>query len=91
MRSPCNSGLEGRRLVTRAAPPRALRPPPRRLALDVEVSVPDFSQMSDADLEAYVVQLGGPAALSLSAPAVTPPTSLPAPQHLVSCRTGSTP
>jgi hypothetical protein len=45
------------------------------------MSVPDFSQMSDADLEAYVVKLGGPAALGLSAPEVTPPTSLPAPQH----------
>ena len=37
--------------------------------------------MSDADLEAYVVKLGGPAALGLSGPAVTPLTSLPAPQH----------
>ena len=61
--------------------PEHYGPPPRRLALDVEMSVPDFSRMSDADLEAYVVKLGGPAALGLSGPAVTPLTSLPAPQH----------
>ena len=54
---------------------------PQRVALDFGMSVPDFSQMSDADLEAYVVQLGGPAALGLSAPAMTPLTSVAAPQH----------
>jgi hypothetical protein len=61
--------------------PASYGPPPRRVGLDVGMSVPDFSQMSDADLEAYVVKLGGPAALGLSASAVTPLTSLPTPQH----------
>ena len=57
--------------------PASYGPPPRRVGLDVGMSVPDFSQMSDADLEAYVVKLGGPAALGLSAPAVTGDTTTP--------------
>jgi hypothetical protein len=61
--------------------PQDYGPPARRLALDVGMSVPDFSQMSDADLEAYVVKLGGPAALGLSDPAVTSLAFLSAPQH----------
>ena len=52
-------------------------PAPRRVGLDVGMSARDFSQMSDADLEAYVVKLGGPAALGLSAPAVTGDTTTP--------------
>jgi hypothetical protein len=55
--------------------PASYGPPPRRVGLDVGMSVPDFSQMPDADLEAYVVKLGGPAALGLSDPAASP--SLP--------------
>jgi hypothetical protein len=61
--------------------PECYGPAPRRVGLHVGMSVPDVSQMSDADLEAYAVQLGGPAASGLSGPAVTSPTSLPTPQH----------
>jgi hypothetical protein len=61
--------------------PASYGPPPRRVGLDVGLSVPDFSEMSDADLEAYAVKLGGPTALGLSGPGVTPLISLPAPQH----------
>jgi hypothetical protein len=61
-------------LLERTRPER-YGPPPRRVGLDVGMSVPDFSQMSDADLEACVVKLGSRAALGLSAPAVTHPVN----------------
>jgi hypothetical protein len=59
--------------------PQDYGPPPRRMALDAEINT-IFSQMSDADLEAYVVKLGDPAALDLSDPVAAPLTSRPTPR-----------
>ena len=59
--------------------PESYGPPPRRVALGVEMSVPNFSQMSDQDLETLIVKLGGPAALGLTTPAATRLSALPTP------------